>query len=402
MSPHAGTRLFWAIPMLLLAAGLAFAFWPRAVQVDLATVEYGPMVTTLSETGRTRIHDVFVVSAPVLGRINRIEIEEGAMVAGGVTVVAEIEPIDPAFLDIRTEAEARAAADAARSALALARSEEEQAKAELDFATSDVVRIRELAARGIVSVRADELAERAFRTAQAALTTARAAVEMRQDQLRAAEARLLGPSEAKATLGSCPCVPIRAPVDGTVLRVLHESAGVVAAGEPLLEIGDPRDLEIVIDFVSSEAVRIEPGQRVIIEGWGGPEALSGEVQRVEPFGFTKVSALGIEEQRVGVVIDITSPAETWTRLGHGFEVEARVVLWEASEVLKVPVTALFREEGAWAVFTIVEGRAQAVEVTVGERTDTEAQIILGLARGDVVVRFPDDRIEDGLRLTPLL
>lgn len=402
MSPHTGTRLFWAIPMLLLAAGLGFAFWPRAVQVDLATVARGPLVTTVSETGRTRIHDVFVVSAPVLGRTKRIEIEEGTMVVAGVTVVAEIEPIDPAFLDIRTSAEARAAADAARAALSLAQSEEEQAKAEFDFATSDVARIRELAARGTVSVRSVELAERAFRTAQAALMTARAAVEMRQNQVRAAEARLLGPSEAKETLASCPCVPIRAPVDGMVLRVLHKSAGVVAAGEPLLEIGDPRDLEIIVDFVSSDAVKIEPGQRVIVEGWGGPEALSGEVRRLEPFGFAKVSALGIEEQRVGVVIDITSPPENWARLGHGFEVETHVVLWQATDVLKVPVTALFRNGDAWAVFAVAEGRARAVEVTVGERTDTEAQILSGLTEGDMIVRFPDDRMETGLRLAPRL
>ena len=398
MSPHTGTRLFWAIPAFFLAAGLTFAFWPRAVEVDLATVERGPLVATVSETGRTRIQDVFVVSAPVLGRTNRIEVEEGDTVVAGVTVLAEIEPIDPALLDIRTQAEARAAADAARAALALAQSEEQQAQAELDFATADVTRIRELANRGTVSVRAVELAERTYRTTEAALATSRAAVEMRQDQVRAAEARLLGPSDAKATLPACTCIPIRAPVAGTVLRVLQESAGVVAAGAPLLEIGDLRDLEIVVDFVSSDAVRIDSGQRVILEGWGGLEALSGKVRRVEPFGFTKISALGIEEQRVGVVIDITAPAEKWARLGHGFEVEARVVLWEAPDVLKVPVTALFREGGGWAVFTVVDGRARAVDVTVGERMDTEAQILSGLARGDIVVRFPDDRIETGLRL----
>ena len=257
MSPHTGTRLFWAIPAFFLAAGLTFAFWPRAVEVDLATVERGPLVATVSETGRTRIQDVFVVSAPVLGRTNRIEVEEGDTVVAGVTVVAEIEPIDPALLDIRTQAEARAAADAARAALALAQSEEQQAQAELDFATADVTRIRELANRGTVSVRAVELAERTYRTTEAALATSRAAVEMRQDQVRAAEARLLGPSDAKATLPACTCIPIRAPVAGTVLRVLQESAGVVAAGAPLLEIGDLRDLEIVVDFVSSDAVRIE-------------------------------------------------------------------------------------------------------------------------------------------------
>ncbi|SMX21915.1 efflux RND transporter periplasmic adaptor subunit [Boseongicola aestuarii] len=393
-----GRRVFWAIPVGAVAAGLVFAFWPRPIDVDLATVTRGPLVTTVAQEGQTRIRDTFVVSAPVHGRALRIEIEEGDEVVANETVVAEIEPMDPEFLDVRSEATARADADAARAALKLAQAELTQAQAELDFAKTEVERMRELWTNETVSLRVVQEAERTFRIRTAALATAAAAVEMRENLLRAAEVRLVPPGETSQRLGNCPCIPIRAPIDGQVLRVLHESEGVVAPGQPLLEVGNPEDLEIVADFRSSDAVRIEPGQRAIIDNWGGDRALSGTVRRIDPFGYTKVSALGIEEQRVSVVIDISDPPAVWTRLGHGFEVEVDIVLWEASDVPKVPATALFRNGEVWQVFQVVDGRARTATVEVGERTDREARILSGLDDGDEIVRFPDDRIEDGVRL----
>jgi HlyD family secretion protein len=389
--------LFWAIPLLALAAALAFAFWPRPVEVDLAAVERGPMVVSVAEEGMTRIRDVFTVYAPVRGRVRRIEIDEGDPVIAGETMVAEIEPTDPEFLDLRSEAEARAAVEVARAALAHANAELSEATADLDFATAEVDRTRELRASGTVSARTLQAAERLFRMAESSVATREAAVEMRRSELEAAQVRLLRPSET-GSLGTCPCVPIRAPVSGRVLRVLHESEGVVPSGEPLVEIGNPGDLEVVADFLSSDAVRIEPGQRALIEDWGAEGALNGRVARVEPYGFTKVSALGIEEQRVNVVIELTDPPERWQRLGHGFEVDARVVLWEADDVPKLPITALFRQNGAWAVFAVVHGRAAVREVEVGQRTDLEAELVAGLEPGDVVVRYPNDFVEPGVAI----
>jgi HlyD family secretion protein len=395
MTAHLRRLVFWGIPVLALVLALAFAFRPRPIDVDLALVVRGPLVATVAEEGETRIKDIFVLSAPIRGRVLRVEIEEGDEVVADETVVAEIEPIDPAFLDVRSEAEARAAVDIAKAALALARAELTQAHAELDFATAEVERMRILRASNTVSVRALENAERSFRTREAAVATAEAAVEMRRSEISAAEIRLLGPGEAKARAGACACIPIRAPVSGRVLRVLQKSESVVEAGQPLVEIGNPGELEIVVDFLSSDAVRIEPGQRVIIEEWGGERALQGRVAKVEPYGFTKISALGIEEQRVNVVIDFTDPPERWSRLGHGFQVEVRVVLWEDDAVLKLPLTALFRDGDGWAVFTVDEARARLQPVVIEHEADFEAEIIAGVSEGDVVIRYPDSHVTEG-------
>ena len=387
--------VFWSIPAALLAAAIGFAFWPRAVEVDLTEVRRGPMIAATVEEGETRIRDVFVLSAPIQGRALRIEIDEGDAVVAHKTVVAEIEPIDPAFLDVRSEAEARALVATAESALVHAAAELAQQRAELDFASAELARAQALHRSNTVSIRAVQDAERAFRSREAAVATAEAAVEMRRSELTAAEIRLLRPEEAMARRDNCPCVPIRAPVSGQVLRVLHESEGVVEAGQPLIEIGNPGDLEIVADFLSTEAVRIEPGQRVIIADWGGEKTLEGRVERVEPYGFTKVSALGIEEQRVNVVIGFADPPEMWRRLGHGFQVEVRVVLWEDGAAVTVPLTALFRDGDEWAVFVVSEGRAEIRHVTVGHRNDQDAEVRAGLTEGEAILRYPNDHISSG-------
>ena len=397
MSALTRRLVFWGIPTVILAAGLAFAFRPQPVQVDLVTAKADPMTVTVAEEGVARIKDVFVVSAPVRGRALRIEIHEGDDVIADETVVAEIEPMDPDFLDIRSEAEASAAVDTATAALTYAKAQLAQARAELTFARAERERMAQLRSSGTVSMRAMEDAERVFQSRAAAVQTQEAAVAMRESELAAAEVRMLRPTEATRA-AKCPCIPIRAPVSGKALRVLHESEGVVAAGEPLLEIGNPDELEIVADFLSSDAVSIEPGQRVLIDAWGGERTLNGKVTRVEPYGFTKISALGIEEQRVNVVIDLTDPPADWSRLSHGFKADVGVVLWEGSDVLQIPLTALFRNGGDWQVFVEQDGRAVVRTVTVGHRTDLSTQITDGLQAGDLVIRYPTDFIESGTRI----
>lgn len=384
---------FWTVPLAVLALLLVLVFKPRPVEVDLVSVALGPITATVADDGETRIKDVFVLSAPFRGRALRIEAEEGDPVIANETVIAEIKPIDPVFRDVRSQEEARAAVTTAKAALALARAELEQARAELDFATSEVERIRKLRTSDTVSERSLDDAERTFRIKTAVIDTADAVIEMRRSELAAAETRLLRPDQVDAR--DCPCIPVRAPVSGKVLRVLHESEGVVEAGQPLVEIGNPGDLEIVVDYLSPDAVRIEAGQHAIIEQWGGDAPLNGRVSRVEPFGFTKVSALGIEEQRVNVVIDFVDPPERWARLAHGFQVDVRVVLSDNPVALKVPLTALYRDGDGWAVFGVIDGTARRRPVRIGLRSDLEAEIVEGLEEGATIVKYPNDDVRDG-------
>jgi len=390
--------LLWGCLALLLLAGLAYALWPRPVPVDFVVAARGPLVVTVDEEGETRIRDVFVLDAPIAGRMRRIDLDVGDAVTAGESVVARIEPIDPSFLDVRSEAQAEAAVDAAEANRRLAAAEVVSAEAELDFAESELYRARELIGDQHISERALDDAERNFRTRQAALETAKAALRMRESELRHARTQLLSPAETQRNVADCDCVTLTAPVSGSILRIIHESEGVVQPGEALIEIGDPRDLEIVVDYLSEDAVKIEAGQRVIIEEWGGTADLEGRVDRVEPFGFTKVSALGIEEQRVNVIIDFTDEPSAWQRLGHGFRVETRVVLWRGDDVLKIPLTALFRNGDDWSVFVEEDGRARKRKVTLGQRTGFEAEITEGLEVGERVVLHPSDRVVEGVGL----
>jgi len=391
--------VIWGALGVALIVGLVIAFRPRPVPVDLHKLARGPLVVTVDEEGETRVRDIFVLSAPVAGRALRIEAEAGDPVVANTTVVAEVQPIDPEFLDTRTEAQAQADLRAAESAEALSQAELAEAQAEFDFARTELDRARALVVEGTISQRDLDDAERLHETRRAAVQTALAALQVRRFELERAKAQLLSPAETRDRPGDCECVPLVAPVDGCVLRVLHESEGVVEAGQPLVEIGDPRDLEIVSDLLSAEAVKIVPGQRVIIDDWGGEPPLAGRVRRVEPFGFTKISALGIEEQRVNVIIDFTSAVADRARLGHGYQVEVRIVLWEGDDLLTVPLTALFREGDDWAVFVDEHGRAQLKVVTLGQRTGLEAEIVDGLEVGDEVVIHPSERVEQGVRIT---
>lgn len=398
MTPALKRLVFWGPPALALALVLAWLFRPAAVPVDLVTVDRGPLTVSVSDEGETRVRDMYVVSAPVPGRMRRIELEVGDPVVADQTLVARIEPSDPSFLDLRSAAEARASVDAAAAARTHAGAQVRRAQAELDFARAEYERIHALARSHTVSENELDSAQRRARTAEAAVAEAQAARQVRESEYQVARARLLAPSTARERFADCDCVSVHSPVSGRVLRILNESEGVVASGTPLVEVGNPDLLEVVVDLLSADAVRVQAGQRVLIEAWGGDQPLDGVVQRVEPFGFTKVSALGIEEQRVNVVIDITSPRERWQRLGHGYRVEPSIVLWESDDVLRVPLSALFRQGEQWAVFVERAGRAELREVEIGQGNGLHAEVRSGLVAGERVVLHPADRVSPGGRL----
>lgn len=391
--------IVWSALVALVAAGLVYAFWPQPVPVDLASVGRGHLAVTVDEEGMTRVKEAYIVSSPIAGDARRIKLEIGDAVVANKTEVAQIEPASPTMLDARSRAQAEAAVRAAEAARSLAAANLRSAEAELTFARAELARARRLYQTKVGSKRALDDAERAFKTKQAAVETATASLRVRTFELERAKLELLQPGQEKReNLGACGCVIVRSPVSGDVLRIFHKSAGVVRAGEQLIEIGDPRKIEIVVDLLSSDAVRVRAGQRVIIESWGGDKPLAGKVLRVEPIGKTKVSALGIEEQRVDVVIDFTGPPALWQRLGHGFRVETRIVLWEAPSVLKVPLSALFRAGERWAVFVAADGRARRRIVRIGRRTPLEAEVVEGLKPGEQVVVHPSDRVTEGVRL----
>jgi HlyD family secretion protein len=401
MTPAGWRRLWLWIPVFVaLVAALVWLFRPLPVAVDLAAVSRGALQVTVGDEGETRVRDMFVISAPVSGLMRRIELEAGDQVRAGDTVIARIEPTDPSFLDPRSKAEARAAVRAGEAALAHARAELNRAEAERDFAQSELTRYEGLAARNTISASDLDSARRRARTAAAAVDEAVAGLRVRQSELEQARARLLAPGSTIERSSGCDCVLVRSPVSGSILRVLNESEGVVASGTALAEIGNPGRMEIVIDLLSTDAVKVRPGQRALITGWGGERALQAVVRRVEPFGFTKVSALGVEEQRVNVIIDITDPIELWRRLGHGYRVDANIVLWESADVLKVPWSALFREGDGWAVFVERSGRAHLANVRIDHSNGLEAEVIKGLSAGEIVVLQPSDRVWSGTRIEP--
>jgi len=385
-----------------LLAGLAYAFRPQPVPVDLVTIGRGVMTVTVDDEGWTRVRDLFVVSTPVAGRTLRVAVRAGDPVVEGETAIATILPSDPSFLDVRSRTQAEAALEAANAALTLADAEVAKARAELDFARSDLERTRTLAQSKTASPRALDLAVLEVRTREAALATAEADRRMRQHQVATARAALIDPSGVSpgvaAGSAAC-CVTVRAPVTGRILRLMTQSEGVVAAGTPIAEIGDVRDLEILVQLLSTEAVRISEGAPVRIEQWGGGTVLAGRVRRIEPYGFTKVSALGIEEQRVNVIIDFTDDHERWAALGHGYRVEVRIVVWQGADVMTLPMGALFRDGGQWAVFVEAQGRAQRRPVTLGWMNGVEAEVRGGLEPGERIVLHPSDRVVDGIRIT---
>lgn len=370
---------------------LVWAFRPEIPAVETATVTQGDLTVRIEAEGEARIREVLVVSAPITGLLHRITLHPGDAVQAGEGV-ARMGPAAPALLDARSRAVAAATAAAAAAAVDLARSQLDQAMAAQDYARTEADRARALFARAALSQRLLDDAILAERSAAAATTSARATLAMRERERDSAEAALNG-----GLPGAEPpcCTTVTAPGAGRVLRVVTEDEQVVQAGTPILEIGDLSDLEIVADVLSRDAVRIAVGAEAVITGWGGPD-LAAQVDRVEPGARTKVSALGIEEQRVEVRLSLRDPPPAG--LGHGFRVTARITVWQGQRILTVPVAALFRQGADWAVFEVVEGRARMRQITLGQRTDRQAEVTGGLVEGAVVILHPDDAVTDGGRV----
>ena len=388
--------VFWGSVTVILAAGLALSLRTPPLPVDVTAAVRGPLRVTLDHEGRTRARERYVVAAPVGGRVLRIEMEPGDPVTAGRTVLARVLPGAPALLDARARAGAEAQVQVAQANLARARAQRDEAREASRYARSEADRMRNLNAQGLATSQQLDTAEADARVKARALEAADAAVEAAARDLDVARAVLYeGRPQAAGRV-----VEVRTPVSGVLLRRLHESEAVVAQGEPLVEVADLADLEVVADFLSTDAVRIQPGMPVLIDRWGGASALNARVTRVEPSGFMKFSALGVEEQRVWVVMAFADPREAWASLGDGYRVEARVIVWQQPDVLKVATSSLFRHGDDWAVFVVDGGTARLRTVKVGQRNDTEAEVIGGLEAGVRVVAYPSDQITDGARVEP--
>jgi HlyD family secretion protein len=379
--------------------GLTWAFWPEPVPVDIATVETRPMEVTVSANGVTRIRDTYLVTAPITGSTTRSPVEVGDEVRMGQTVVATILPAAPAFLDARARRQAEAAVAEAEAALRHAETNVARAEADLDFAESQYQRTRRLAEQGTIPQRMLDDATLELRTVRTALDAARSEVDRQRATLERARAQLVGPEGNMAAIdaGEC-CVDIRAPASGAVLSIENVSARLVQAGEPLLSIGRSDDIEIEVELLSSDAVRIAPGADAYVARWGGPDELRARVRRIEPSAHTRISALGIEEQRVRVRLDLLTPLEERPGLGDNFRVFVRVVEWAEDDVMQVPIGALFRHGEDWAVYRIRDEVAELASVEIGRRTALEAQVLGGLEQGDRVILYPGDRVSEGARV----
>jgi HlyD family secretion protein len=373
---------------------LVVALWPEAIEVEVGAVTRGALVVTLDEEGETRVHHRFIVSAPVAGTLERIELEPGNGVEVGKTVVARLRPETAPQLDARSRLEATAAVTSARNTVGKARAEEQRARAALDLANQELKREQELFDAGLTTQQSLEARRNIVTSAEETLNAAQYGSAAAEADLERARARLIPTRIAPAGK----VIDIFAPVDGVVLRIFHESEGVVQAGEKLLEIGDPRHVEIVADLLSSDAVKVKPGMRVDVKNWGGDTPLPAWVERVEPAGFTKVSALGVEEQRVNVIIDFEDDREAWKAMGDGFRVEVHIAIWEDEDVRRVPTAALFRVGDQWAVYVVENGRARRTIVDIGERTNTDAEVRNGLRSGQQVVLHPPDTLTDNARV----
>lgn len=386
---HRGFWLAAAVVGILAAVVL----WPTTVPVDVGLVSRQPLVVTIDEEGETRVRDTFVVSAPVGGRVQRIEVEPGDAVRAG-QVLTRVRPELPPLLDARTRADVEAALTSARATLEHARAQRQQAVDALAHAQRELRRTRDLLDGGLATRQTLDAREADALAAADAADAALHAVEAAEAETERARARLAPP---RVDLGGRPVV-VTAPVAGVVLRRLRESESLVPGGEPLLHIGDPQRLEIVADLLSTDAVRVAPGARVLVEQWGGDRVLEARVRRVEPAGFTKVSALGVEEQRVNVVCDFVDPRAAWAALGDAFRVEVRIVQWESAGVLTAPASALFRVGEGWSVYVVRNGHAHLAAVGVGHRTSQRVEVLAGLDEGDEVVVYPGDAVHDGVRV----
>lgn len=390
------TRIVLALLALGVAASVVVALLPKPVLVEVAEVRKARLTVTVDEDGRTRVKDRFVVSAPLTGRLTRIGLRPGDRVEANAAL-ARLLPLPTPLLDPRSRAEAQANLGAAEAGYRQSQAAESRARAALEFAESDVKRQRQLAKGGAISEEALARAELELRTLRDDQASATFGASVAANQARQAQAALgrLDPDSKNADQ-----MELQSPVDGEVLQVLREDEGVVQAGTPLLEIGNPAALELVVDVLTSDAVRIPKDARVRVSRWGGDQELLGHVRRVEPKAFAHQSSLGVEEQRVNVIIDLESPQEMWAKLGDGFRVEASIIVWEEGDVLQIPVSAAFKQDDQWTVYVVEGERAHARHVVLGEQNGRTAQIQSGLEPGARVIIHPGEQIADGTKVAP--
>lgn len=399
------SRVIGGLVVVAIVGAIVVAFLPSPVEVELAQVDRGELRVTVDEDGRTRIRERYTVSAPLAGQLRRIQLRAGDTVEAGRTTLARIDPSDPTLLDARTEAEAAARVRRAEAAVRRAETDLQRAGAELGHAEQEMTRVQRAAAQESATEREVDVAVTAWRVATESFNAARFEGEIATFELELAEAALMRSRPHRGDDGEGaehdPQLMIDSPIDGRVLRVFEESTAVVQAGTPLLEVGDPTDLEIVVDVLSTDAVQIPPGAPVLIEYWGGDRTLTGRVRLVEPQAFTKVSALGVEEQRVNVIIDFVDPPEERRTLGDAYRIEARIVIWEDSQALRVPTSAIFRTDGHWAVYVVEDGRARFREVSLGRQAGLLAEVLDGLDEGESIIVHPGDEVEDGRSVRPI-
>jgi HlyD family secretion protein len=386
-------KIALAAALVALALLVAWALRPQPVAVELAQVTQGPFEQAIADDGKTRVRDRYVIAAPLAGRVERLQLEVGDPVKQN-QIVAELAPTAPAFLDARTQRELRERIGAAEAQLARARAETLKAEAQRDQARADLERQTRLSKEGFVSQTAREQAQLALRTAERAVEAARFAQEAAGHDLAQARAAL-SRYESGAPAAKW---PVTSPVAGAVLKVVQKSEGPVLLGAPLLEVADARSLEAVVDVLSQEAVAVRPGMPARLDLGSGVPPLAARVRLVEPAAFTKVSALGVEEQRVNVVLDFAEPLDRVQTIGDGFRVEARIIVFEEKSAILVPVAALFRDGEGLAVFVVEGDTARKRAVKAPRRNTTQALVEEGLQPGEQVVVYPSDALRDGARV----
>ncbi|MGI9471198.1 MAG: efflux RND transporter periplasmic adaptor subunit [Rubripirellula sp.] len=391
--------LFWGVVVGAAAVTIWMASRPRPILVDVAEVGFAEMDVRVEEDGRTRIRERYIVSTPLAGQISRITLDVGDDVVADRTVLARMEATDPTLLDPRAVAQAQARVRASERKLEAAKSQLVRSESTLSFAEKEMGRMRQL--RQVDAASELEFAEKelTFRQSTEEVRTAGLAVDIAEYELDLEKAALLLTDPEQRSKEGEMELAITAPIDGRVLRIYQESTAVVPAGASLMDVGDPTDLEVVADVLSRDAVRISAGDHVVLRHWGGQHPLQGRVRLVEPSGFTKLSALGVEEQRVNVVIDLLDAAEKRKELGDGFRVDCEIIVWDSENALQIPVSALFRVNEQWSVFAIRDSAAHLLQVDLGQRNGRVAEVLGGLEAGDFVIMHPSDAIEEGVQVS---
>ena len=384
--------------LLAVSAAVMYGFLPQPVLVETAVVARGPMQVTLEAEGKTRVKERYVISAPVAGIARRIELDIGDKVTEG-QIIAWLEPLRSQVLDPRSRAEAQARLAAAEAQLRMAQEEAQAANAAADYARADLTRLKRLRETGVISQESLDQAATEARRTDARERSAQSAVEVARYGLEAARSALQY-SAARDANGAEPSeqVTLKAPISGQVLAVHQRSEFVVEPGRALLEIGDPGELEIEIEVLSADAVRIVPGGKIRLQRWGGSDTLQAEVRTIEPVAYTKISALGVEEQRVRIIADFVSSREQWQRLGDGYRVEATFILWEGEQILQMPTAALIRQSEDWSVYVAEDGVARLRSIKIGERAGLQVEVTDGLTEGKSVILHPDEMISEGVKL----